>query len=228
MTDMTKFLLYFRSNKFTVISHTKKAFLMIKLGYEEDRNRFCFFLKEGNKLSCFGYKTIIFANNSSPFILNFIIKHHANQFPSDYCSEVLPNNLYVDNLLLTANHQDKLGFEAGFDLRSWTSNNPMLRERMISDNKYIEHESPYEKLLGYKYSTKTDYSSCLEPYLIMTQIQKEVFYVKHPNCLTLLAFIYLLQWEVKFSRESWGCTWAKKRIERKANRLFLGAEIAAR
>ena len=27
---------------------------------------------------------------------------------------------------------------------------------MISDNKYIEHESPYEKLLGYKYSTKTD------------------------------------------------------------------------
>ena len=27
---------------------------------------------------------------------------------------------------------------------------------MISDNKYIENESPYEKLLGYKYSTKTD------------------------------------------------------------------------
>ena len=27
---------------------------------------------------------------------------------------------------------------------------------MISDNKYIEHESLYEKLLGYKYSTKTD------------------------------------------------------------------------
>ena len=73
---------------------------------------------------------------------------------------------YVDNLMLTANDQDKLFSlyldldqrmkKGGFDLRSWTSNNPMLRERMISDNKYIEHKSPYEKLLGYKYSTKTD------------------------------------------------------------------------
>ena len=165
MTDMTKLLLYFRS-KFTMISDIRKAFLMIKLGHEEYKNRFCFFLKEGNKLSCFRYKTIIFGYNASPFISNFIIKQHAKQFPSDYCSEVLLNNFYVDNLMLTANDQDKLLSlyldldqrmkKGGFALRSWTSNNPMLRERMISDNKYIEHESPYEKLLGYKYSTKTD------------------------------------------------------------------------
>ena len=68
--------------------------------------------------------------------------------------------------MLTANDQDKLLSlyldldqrmkKGGFDLRSWTSNNPRLRERMISDNKYIEHKNPYEKLLGYKYSTKTD------------------------------------------------------------------------
>ena len=66
----------------------------------------------------------------------------------------------------TANGQDKLISlyldldqrmkKGGYDLRSWTSNSPMLRESMISDNKYIENESPYEKLLGYKYSTKTD------------------------------------------------------------------------
>ena len=115
MTDMTKLLLYFRSNKFTMISDSRKAFLLIKLGHEQDKNRFCFFLKEGNKWSCFRYKTIIFGYNASPFIPNFIIKHHAKQFPSDYC---------------------------GFDLRYWTSNNPMLRERMISDYKYIEHEIP--------------------------------------------------------------------------------------
>ena len=125
---------------------------MIKLGHEEDKNSFCFFLKEGNKLGCFRYKTIIFGYNASPFILNFIIKHHAKQFPSDYCSEVLLNNFYVDNLMLTANDQDKLPSlylnldqrikKGGFDLWSWTSNNLMLKERMTSDNKYIEHESP--------------------------------------------------------------------------------------
>ena len=108
MTIMTKLLLYFRSNKFTMISDIRKAFLMIKRDHEEDTNRFCFFLKEGNKLGCFRYKTIIFGYNASPFILNFIIKHHAKQFPSDYCSEVLLNNFYVDNLMLTANDQDKL------------------------------------------------------------------------------------------------------------------------
>ena len=43
MTDMIKLLLYFRSNKFTMISDIRKAFLMIKLGHEEDKNRFCFF-----------------------------------------------------------------------------------------------------------------------------------------------------------------------------------------
>ena len=108
MTDMTKLILYFRSNKFTMISDIRKAFLVIKLGHEEDKNRFCFFLKEGNKLSCFRYKTIIFGYNASLFIPNFIIKHHAKQFPSDYCSEVSLNNFYVNNLMLTANGQDKL------------------------------------------------------------------------------------------------------------------------
>ena len=106
MTDMTKLLLYFRCNKVTMISDIRKAFLMIKLDHEEDKNRFCFFIKDGNKLSCFRYKTIIFGYNASPLILNFIIKHHAKQFPSDNCSEVLLNNFYVDNLMLTAIEQE--------------------------------------------------------------------------------------------------------------------------
>ena len=53
MTDMTKLLLYFRSNKFTMISDIRKAFLMIKLGHEEDKNRFCFFLKRRKQIELF-------------------------------------------------------------------------------------------------------------------------------------------------------------------------------
>ena len=43
MTDVTKLLLYFGSNKFTMLSELREAFLMIKLGHEEDINRFYFF-----------------------------------------------------------------------------------------------------------------------------------------------------------------------------------------
>ena len=71
----------------------RKAFLMIKLWSLKDRNRFCFFMKEWNKLVWFRYTTIIFGFNVSPFILNFIIKHIANKLPADNCTDMLKNSM---------------------------------------------------------------------------------------------------------------------------------------
>ena len=34
----------------------------------------------------------------APFILNFVLKHYAERFPTNYCTEILLNNLYVDNI----------------------------------------------------------------------------------------------------------------------------------
>ena len=167
MNDMTQLLLYFRSNKITMMSDIKKAFLMIRLSEEHDKNRFCFFLKIGNELLCFRYKTIIFGFNASPFILNFVIKHHAKSFPSDSCSDILLNNFFVDNLLCTSNSKNELSLyyhelydrmkQGGFTLRSWTSSDPDLRQEMINNNHYVEHDSPVEKVLGYNYSTQDDF-----------------------------------------------------------------------
>ena len=42
MTDLTKLLLYFRSNKFTMLSDVKQAFLKIYLDNEINKNRFSF------------------------------------------------------------------------------------------------------------------------------------------------------------------------------------------
>ena len=44
--DMLELLLLFRTNKYVMLADIRKAFLMIKLGSLEDRNRFCFFMKE--------------------------------------------------------------------------------------------------------------------------------------------------------------------------------------
>ena len=89
MKDMLELTMLFRTNHYVLLSDIRKAFLMIKLKSIKDRNRFCFFVKEGNKLICYRFKTIIFGFNASPFILNFIIKHHANRYAKDDCSDLI-------------------------------------------------------------------------------------------------------------------------------------------
>ena len=93
MGDILELLLLFRINKHVTLADICKAFLMIKLRSLEDHNGFCFFMKEGNKLVCFRYPTIIFGFNASPFILNLIIKNHANKFPADNCTHVLKKKI---------------------------------------------------------------------------------------------------------------------------------------
>ena len=92
MQDMAALVMLFRTNKYILLGDLKKAFLQIKLKLERDRNRFCFFLRVGNKLKCFRYTTIIFGFCSSPFILNYVLKYIARQGQQDDCAEMIRNN----------------------------------------------------------------------------------------------------------------------------------------
>ena len=166
MGDLLELLLKFRTNENVLLADIRKAFLMIKLSKMEDRNKFCLFMKEGDNLICYRYKTIIFGYNASPFILNYVIKHHANKFPNDNCTEMLKNNFYVDNLIKTGNSVSELKElykeaysrmqKGNFDLRSWNTNNDELKNLMIEDKNFVEHGCQLEKVLGYKYSTEND------------------------------------------------------------------------
>ena len=50
MSSLLKLMLAFRTNKYTMLSDIKQAFLMIRLKNEFDKNRFCcFFLEEGKQ-----------------------------------------------------------------------------------------------------------------------------------------------------------------------------------
>ena len=166
MGSILKLLFYFRTNNIVMLSDIKQAFLMIKLKHESDKNRFCFFWRRGDKLVAYRYKTIVFGYTSSPFILNFVMKHHAETFPDDKCKEILSNNFYVDNLLMTGNDLPEmkglysLAFErmknGGFTLRSWNSNSTELREQMASDDRLVEHKCEDDKVLGYRYNVNKD------------------------------------------------------------------------
>ena len=71
--NLIEILLKFRMNKFVMLGDIKKAFLMIRLKTERDRNRSCLFIKKNNKLICYRYKTLLFGFNACLFILNFIL-----------------------------------------------------------------------------------------------------------------------------------------------------------
>ena len=108
INDMLNLLLLFRTNKYVLLVDIRKAFLMIKLNSEKDKNQFCFFLKEGDKIICFRYSTLIFGFNSSPFIFLYIFRHHAQHFLDDPCTQMLKNNFYMDNLCKTGNSPEEL------------------------------------------------------------------------------------------------------------------------
>ena len=166
LTDMLDLLLMFRSNKHVMLADIRKTFLMIKLSHEKDRNIFCFFMKENDKLICYWYTTIIFRSNASPFILNFVIKHHARKFPQDECSEMLLANFYVDNLIKTSNSISELSqlytesfdrmLQGNFELRSWNTNCEDLKQQIIEDHNFVLHGCELEKVLDCKYSTLND------------------------------------------------------------------------
>ena len=167
MKNLWELIMLFRTNKYCMMGDIRRAFLMIKLSSIEDKNKFCFFMRENGKLIMFRYRTILFGFNASPFILNYIIKFHLSKYPNDLCNRMLNKNMYVDNVLHTGNTFSELHDlykksivrmqEGNFNLRSWNSNSKELRQVMINDGKYVEHGLDFEKVLGYSYNTMLDY-----------------------------------------------------------------------
>ena len=66
MGDVLDLLQQFKTNKYVILADIRKAFLMIKLRSLKNQNRFCFFMKEGNKLVCFRHTTIILVLMPAP------------------------------------------------------------------------------------------------------------------------------------------------------------------
>ena len=72
-----KLLLRFRTNRYVPLADTRNAFLMIHWSSEKDRSRF--FSEKGGEFALLQ----IFGFNATPLIQNYILKYHADNFPSD-------------------------------------------------------------------------------------------------------------------------------------------------
>ena len=77
MAKLLDLLNYFQTNCYTLLSDIQKAFLNIHLKLQENHNRFSFVVFQNGAYHYYQYQTIIFEFVSSPFILNFICRKHA-------------------------------------------------------------------------------------------------------------------------------------------------------
>ena len=98
-TNMLELLIKFKMDRYIRLADIYKAFLMICLKNERDKNHWVFlsyFIKLWDKLVGFRYKTLMFEFIESPFILNFVIKHDIEKYSESLTRDMLHKNLYVD------------------------------------------------------------------------------------------------------------------------------------
>ena len=171
--NLLKLLIGIRHDDFLVLSDIKSAFLQIKLKTDYDKNKFCILFRDSDgTLRAYRYCTLVFGYAASPFILNYVIRHHLKQFPADKFRCALENQMYVDNLFITGNSDAELlqmynvtmdiMRAGGFTLRSWASNNDSLNRQFSSDSTGVIHDSKHERVLGYRYDKEKDSLSLAE------------------------------------------------------------------
>ena len=153
-------LLRFRMWKVALVGDIAKAFLMIEVDpADRDVLRFLW-VKDVNaeapEIIVLRFNRVVFGVNSSPYLLNMVIRHHINSFQEldpQFVSK-LSQSFYVDDLVTGANtenealslyHKSKERMKmGGFMLRKWKTNNEMLAEQIClsAEEQKIGFEGP--------------------------------------------------------------------------------------
>ena len=165
--NLVEILLRFRLHPVAFVSDIEKAFLNIQL-QENDRDytKFLWLTNPDDPNSDFTtyrFKAVLFGSVSSPFILNAVVKKHLEYEPNAITKDML-DNLYVDNLVSGVStlpnaveyyeHSVDVMKQGGFKLRSWSTNNETLRDK-ICESKLHEADAVV-KVLGLMWNTNTD------------------------------------------------------------------------
>ena len=167
LNDLTSILMRFRLKRIAVSSDIEKAFLNVGLA-EEDRD-FVKFLwlsdptDRNSLLVTYRFRVVLFGAVCSPFILNAVVRTHLEKENSQLARDI-NENTYVDNLLSgTDTEEESISYyheanrimsDAGFTLRSWTSNSQELRD--ISKEENLASKETTVNQLGMKWDTVAD------------------------------------------------------------------------
>ncbi|XP_052212246.1 uncharacterized protein LOC127831317 [Dreissena polymorpha] len=167
LNDLTAMLLRFRTHQYAVVTDIEKAFLNVSL-HENDRDSTRLFWLSNpndpeNPLITFRFKAVLFGATCSPFILNAVLLKHLQMNSYVNAADTLKRDLYVDDVLSSFAHEMEaltyfreardLMTTAGFNLRSWMSNTPRLRELAEAEG-CLDHDT-ITKVLGMRWQAVT-------------------------------------------------------------------------
>ncbi len=160
LNNLTTLLMRFRLGKYAVSADIEKAFLNVAL-HENDRDVTRFLrlsdpTDPDSELVTYRFRSVLFGATCSPFILNATLLKHVKMNTNNPAAAVIARDLYVDNVISSFNSEDDtlsyfrhardLMTEAGFNLRSWTSNCERLIDVARSEN--VHDRDRQAKILG--------------------------------------------------------------------------------
>ena len=180
---MFDILIRFREQPVVLVGDIEKAFLNIKV-HAEDRDclRFLWVRDIHAKkpdIVVYRFNRVVFEVNSSPFLLNAVIRHHINQYKDvdPQFVECLINSFFVDDLvtscrdsetayLLYENAKGRMS-NGGFKLHKWKTNDNLLAEQIkrnegevkvseSSEEKSFKLEDNKSKVLGLMWDSRCD------------------------------------------------------------------------
>ena len=151
-------LLRFRANKVALIADIEKAFLNIEIdANDRDCLRFLWIHDINAKIpeiEVFRYNRVVFGVNSSPFILNAVLRHHIESFKDsdpEFVKKLL-QSFFVDDLVtgmdstenafqLYQKAKERLK-QGGFTLRKWKSSREGLIDEIQANERFFQLEKP--------------------------------------------------------------------------------------
>ncbi|XP_064469621.1 uncharacterized protein LOC135384345 [Ornithodoros turicata] len=194
--DLLHLLLQFRCSSTVLTADIRKAYLQIIIR-PEDRDFLRFlWVKDVRQASNDSNLELVewrmtrvpFGATSSPFLLAATLQHHFEVVCSDYPNTVsrIRTGFHVDDLVVGCTsggdalqvYQETVEIlkSAGMDIRKWTSNSPVLRERFLMDGTPYDNASdgdPIVKVLGLYWDRSTDG-------LLLNTTRAADFAVAHP------------------------------------------------
>ncbi|KHJ86527.1 hypothetical protein OESDEN_13717, partial [Oesophagostomum dentatum] len=170
LPEIYAMLIRFRLSKYAIIADVEKAFLQVRLHeLDRDATRFLWVRDtnlppEDDNVITFRFRRVTFGLNVSPFLLAGTILFHLKNYVSNKnLANEIKNNIYVDNLILSAKTQKEtcekaiqarqIFTEMQMNLREFLSNDTTLQSQLPSGT-YSNKKA--QKVLGLMWNSDND------------------------------------------------------------------------
>ena len=176
LPELAQILMRFRLDKIAIVADIRKAFLNVGLHIDDrDFTRFLWVDNPSDprsKIVTYRFKNVLFGSCCSQFLLNAVVKYHLHNIVQDDITRELERNIYVDNIIYTANDDSSIvNFQkqaleimkcANMPLVAWGSNSDDVIRQVEPEIRETKEEI---SVLGLKWNVHEDSLSIASVYI---------------------------------------------------------------